>query len=1744
MRKLSVLLGLGDVNDTEQLPAPRPDASYWVKLLSEVSPLELRDKKIVPAHKRGAIHATGVFNVPLPSEGEADEHVLLLLACYMTLLAKYSHNSDLLACGVGVSEGSKNVPSVLQALNQDLSTDSPPAAAKQGWVVGSHPVVPITFSVLESVDSLDWVSPVSASVALSKQLLKLEETLQSYDLDGIAKSLNINPHDTLHPLFQAMFVWDPAVKNVLGELQRKAAAQPFGQRTVPCPLQLRFYITGATCKCRFLFLEDNFNTSTIADLQKHLCTLFVSAVVAKDLSFDALVLTDKTELSRIKTWSECTDGPSNSFPTDQCVHSLFEAQAQASPTKPALFFSGRSISYSEFDTTCGVLASHLRTRGVMREVMVPLIFERGIEMLVAIYGVLKAGGAYVPMDPHYPEARMLTILEEINAKVLLTMEKLKDLVPTPWSSDHVMLINQHPHTFELSFCSADGSPLCLQGGPNLPPPGWEAARGDSPVYVYFTSGTTGKPKGVVVEHKGLTHRTLWLQQEYGMLPHEKTMLKHGYTFGLSEWEIFWPLCCGAGLVLIGPDDEKRPEKVHRLTQELSVTHMFFVPSMLKMLCNFIELEDIDTSSSPLKTVVTCGEALTLELLQKFYQLFPSAQLHNLYGPTEGEMTLWKCPKGRATPYVPIGVPLPGCIVYVCDHVMNLCPVNVPGELHFGGPFIARGYLNLPAKTEEVFIDNPHGPGRLYKTGDLAVWRADGNLEFLGRVDNQVKLRGFRIELSEIESVLRNVGLQQVVVLVTGDGANQMLVAYCAPATEDDVPLLQAECVKRLATYMVPSVIIPLEKIALTDRGKIDRKSLPVPSIAMAGGGKAGSEVVQPRTEIETSIRNIWAQMLRIAPEEVSIQANFQQIGGNSLLAGTITSMLRKEIKEVTIPGTLMYTHATIAKLGQFIQDQLSDVNAPRSLGAALEREPLRPPEERYKGLNGMRPFAVVCQCVALVVITFDSVLSLLGFFASYFVYIIPQYGVMLYCLTQPFFYFIVDMIHILFVLGIKFLLFPSGIKAGKYPVYGQYYFRWWTVHQLMVLVINKQTVTYGGTPVLAWLLRLFGAKVGSGTVIEEFYGMTIPDLVTIGSNTLIRHKAAFETHAIVDGELILVELKIGNYCVIEDSATITVGTDLPDGMRVGTAACTHGFRKFRPLQNKELTEIPGEERKPPRTVWWLPWVGIPYHFLLRSLAMIPAWILAMELNNMLDNVLSANAALYTAAILQTYIFVHAGPGLYILLLILQKRVVVGRFKAKKHAENSDWDVFRTWLTRTTTSSNAIFVKTLEPFVNTEVLRWVYSAMGVKYGGRVQTDTFFFIEADLITISRGVVLGFNVDMSTSDLDETKSILIEREGNVLDHAVLLPGTHVGERALLGSYSLCAKDMYIAPDSVYTGNKDGSAVFLKFNNPSMESSGSAQEKKYEILALQRLEGALTWWSFNIGLIVAAIVVSPLISGVEYVLLANAFALFKSLELWQVLLMLLPVACVLNFGTLLAEVASKWILIGRFRLKNYPFMGSFHFRWMLVMMINRSLSVAMLPGTVFYNTFYRWNGAKVGKNVCNFGFSLEYDMFEAGDYVCIGEDCDHTCHTVERMVLKVAPVKYASYATVCAKSVVMPGGTVEKGALLLERSQVLKGETVPENECWKGLPAEKTNEHQYDYRSYEWERAQQAQSSRHMFAVSEASSRLISSLKLRSRKRRDIVQPSTALESPQLDPPLSTVDDWPVEVSSTARVFTVDTV
>ncbi|MEM1256852.1 MAG: amino acid adenylation domain-containing protein, partial [Cyanobacteria bacterium P01_H01_bin.21] len=647
------------------------------------------------------------------------------------------------------------------------------------------------------------------------------------------------------------------------------------------------------------YCSEQISPEAVARLLEHLHTLIVALAQNPQRHLQEISLLTTAEKQQLTEWNQTeTD-----YPLDRVLPDLLALQAQQSPHAAAVTFEDKSLTYQELHQRANQLAHHLQAQGITAEQRVAIYFERSLSMVVAILAVLKAGAAYVPLDPDYPPARLEWILEDANVAAVLT-DKTLNLPPLASTS-----LSQ-PSRLEI-IDIADGAqqpatePQCRLISENS-------------AYVIYTSGSTGQPKGVINTHRGLVNRLCWMQQAYGLTDQDRILQKTPLSFDVSVWELFWPLLNGATLVIAEPGGHKDSAYLVQTIGQQQITTLHFVPSMLAA---FLEEPNVGSCTS-LRRVICSGEALSPALQKQFFSKLPNVELHNLYGPTEAaiDVTAWQCQPDEPT--VPIGHPIANTEIYLLDQDNHRVPVGIPGELHIGGVGVARGYLNQPELTKEKFVENPFvtskkaSSSRLYKTGDLARYRSDGAIEYLGRRDFQVKLRGIRIELGEIEAAMEtHPGVQQSAVLLREDmPGGPMLVAYLvgslATKSSADIksaltPLLK----QRLTEAMVPTVFVPLPSLPLTSNGKLDRRALPQPEKPIS------RKKVLPRNSTESAIATIWQTVLQI--DTVSINDNFFNLGGHSLTATRINIRLRKQF-QLDLPLHSVFEYPTIETLAVHI----------------------------------------------------------------------------------------------------------------------------------------------------------------------------------------------------------------------------------------------------------------------------------------------------------------------------------------------------------------------------------------------------------------------------------------------------------------------------------------------------------------------------------------------------------------------------------------------------------------------------------------------------------------------------------------------------------------------------------------------------------------------------------------------------------------------------------------------------------
>ena len=562
-------------------------------------------------------------------------------------------------------------------------------------------------------------------------------------------------------------------------------------------------------------------------------------------------------------------------PGNDWVHEQFERQAGLAPNAVAVRCGGQDVSYAQLNERSDRFASWLAAQGVGQDVPVGLFLDRSIELMVAILGVLKAGGAYVPIDIESPDARIAYTLGNSRPKLLVTTAayapRLAQVAP------------------DIAICAIDTRDF--SGGTVAAVP---RARGEHLAYVMYTSGSTGQPKGVEISHAALRNCVAWMQAEYGLGVGDRLLQKTPYTFDFSVWELLWPLTAGACVVLAKPGGHRDADYLRELIRSEGITFVHFVPSMFAAF-----LAQSPTLDCPSLRHVTCGgEALSSALVARFFAAHGSARLHNLYGPTEAtiQVTYYECARDAPARGVPIGRPIWNTRMYVLDDLLEPVPPGFVGELYIGGVSpLARGYRNRPDLTADRFVADPFAggtPGRMYRTGDLARYRADGMLEYLGRGDQQVKIRGVRIELGEVEALLaQHVDVKEAVVRPVERDGDVRLVGYVIPrdgaAVSPDA--LRAHLKRELPDSMIPSVFVSLPAWPLTANGKFDSRGLPAPD----PGAQSAREYAPPHDGTEASLAAIWSQLLAV--ERVGRHDNFFNLGGHSLLGIQLIARVRAQL---------------------------------------------------------------------------------------------------------------------------------------------------------------------------------------------------------------------------------------------------------------------------------------------------------------------------------------------------------------------------------------------------------------------------------------------------------------------------------------------------------------------------------------------------------------------------------------------------------------------------------------------------------------------------------------------------------------------------------------------------------------------------------------------------------------------------------------------------------------------------------
>ncbi|WP_442972550.1 non-ribosomal peptide synthase/polyketide synthase [Rhodococcus sp. JS3073] len=675
-----------------------------------------------------------------------------------------------------------------------------------------------------------------------------------------------------------------------------------------------------------VYALDLFRESTVARFATQLVTILEAVTRDVTIPVGEIELRSVDERAAMDRWNATAVDVRGGT-----LVQLFDDQVRRTPDAVAVVFEEQSLTYAEFDARANRLARYLISREVGPESLVGLGMSRSLEMMVSVYAVLKAGAGYLPLDPEHPADRNAYMIATAKPDVVLTTSWDRGDLPASVDADEVDILDLSDFGSETVTDASRLAPL----------------RPENLAYAIFTSGSTGRPKGVAISHRSVVNQIAWMRSRYALGDRDTVLHKTPITFDASVWELFYPLQAGARLVIAAAGGHRDPEYLMRMSDRWHVTILEFVPSMLAL---FLAESSLALPRS-LRYVSVGGEALPSESAARFAARTEAA-LDNTYGPTEATVTstVHRCLRGVSGP-IPIGRPIRNTRTFVLDRRLHRVPVGVPGELYLAGIQLARGYHARGALTAERFVAHPFADSgeRLYRTGDLVRWNSNGDLEYLGRTDFQVKLRGLRIELGEIEAALTaDESVNQAVVVVRDGDFGQQLVGYVLPTSGRtvDVETTREAVRTSLPRYMVPDVLVVVDALPLNPSGKLDRRALPAPSFVVR-------EFRAPTTPVEEVVAGIFAEVLGL--ERVGLDDDFFALGGNSLVATQVVSRLGAAL-DTRVPVRVIFEASTVAALAVRAEQHAGEGGRPAlTRRVRPARIPLSLAQQRMWFLNQFDP---------------------------------------------------------------------------------------------------------------------------------------------------------------------------------------------------------------------------------------------------------------------------------------------------------------------------------------------------------------------------------------------------------------------------------------------------------------------------------------------------------------------------------------------------------------------------------------------------------------------------------------------------------------------------------------------------------------------------------------------------------------------------------------------------------------------
>ncbi len=1305
---------------------------------------------------------------------------------------------------------------------------------------------------------------------------------------------------------------------------------------------------------------------------------------------------------------------------DELLCEIFAATVAASPSAIAMTTLERRFSYREVDLQAAAIAHGLVERGIGPGDVVGLWMARGPELLIAQIAIAKTGAAWLPFDADAPLERIAVCLADAEAKGLLTSaafaRKAAGSIPAP------ILVDEE---------------IALLAGAPLPDPRARGATPNHPAYMIYTSGSTGVPKGIVITGRNICHYLRSANEIYAVASSDIVFQGASVAFDLSMEEIWIPYLVGAALFVATPEILGETEQLPDILEEARVSVLDTVPTLLAVLPR-----DVKT----LRTIILGGEACPPAIAERWSRI--GRTIYNSYGPTEATVVATTSEVWPREP-VTIGKPIPNYSCYVVDDQLKLVAPGVEGELLIGGPGVARGYLKRDELTAEKFIANPFVDKAddpvLYRSGDAVVLDENGNLLFRGRIDDQIKIRGFRVELGEIEAALSHhpAVRHAAVVLRNERGLDELVAFLTTDGGERPEPVeLRAKLRETLPPYMVPSRYEFVETLPKLSSGKVDRKALKNIELIAPAGVDEEQEI--PRDITEATL--LAAAKRVLPPGPIPFDADFFiDLGGHSLLAARFVGAVRETPSLASVTLQDLYTHRTLRALAAHMAGKAELDLTPRDLS-------FKPPPLLRRLLCGL------AQAAALPFILAVITAQWLGVFVSYQLITTADATLLEESVALLGVYLCVNLATVAISIIGKWLVI-GRTKPGRYPLWGVYYYRWWLSQRLIGLTHAKW---FQVSPLMNLYLLALGARVGPDALVSEFDAGAI-DLVTIGAGASLGSKLKLSNARVEGDELIIgtidigADAYIGASCVIEDGAVIGDGaaledlTSLPSGARVGAHEIWNGSpaRKTGMVNEAELD--------PPATAGPIRRPVMTFLFTLLVLAIPPLGLLpifpAFYLFDKLDawmGIAESDHLYYLAAIP-----LFALPTAFVLVLVSVAFIIAFRWIAMptrvREGTYSVWSWFylRKWAVSLATE---VTLETLSSLFATLYMRSWYRLMGARIGKDSEISTNLSGRYDIVEIGEKCFIADEVVLGDEDVRRgwmyLKAVKTGDRVFLGNDAVVPPGAEIPSGALIGIKSKPPANSALSPGDTWFGSPpiklpvrqkfDGGGANWTYEPPMWKKFMRAAYEAVNVSLPTMLFMTFgTWAVESFG--------QSLVDG-EYLTVAELFILDSVL---------------ISVGMTLSVVAVKWITMGRYEPQVKPMWSFWAMRTEACAVLYWGLAgkvlLEHLRGTPFLPWTLRLFGAKFGKGVfMDMTDITEFDCVHVGDYCALNAVSALQTHLYEDRVMKVGRVRLGNGVCVGAGSTVLYDTHVGDYVRLGPLTVVMKGESLPANSRWVGAPAE----------------------------------------------------------------------------------------